>query len=252
MEDWRHTKWLFDNNARIVRGAVDDSRVNEVALRRVDSATDSYLPALLIDIVKESLNTLKLWFILQRAVCYAILSAVAQCVASDLLDYCLLELIEYALMDEYSLKIEANLTRVEEGVKGDLLSHFVNVHVRKNDGWIVSAPAPVISGGSLQGHNGLYVQLQGYPLQSSAGTSHDSFPRGCGTSEADLIDAGMARDPRSEMIIAAERLDHARGKELLRKLHQLKATIGGKRTIQLLATLRWLLYQSRLLTMASQ
>lgn len=219
LEDWRHTKWLFDNNARIVRGAIDDSRVNEVALRRVDSATDSYLPALLIDIVKEGLDTLKLWFILQRAVCYAILGAVTQCVTSDLLDYCLLELIEYALMDKYSLQIKANLTRVKESVKGDLLSHLVNVHVRENDGWIVSAPAQVINDGSLQEHDGLYVQLQGYPLQGSAGTSHDSFPRRSRTGEANLVDTGMARYPRSEMIVTAERLDHARREELLRKLH---------------------------------
>jgi hypothetical protein len=72
------------------------------------------------------------------------------------------------------------------------------------------------------------VQFEGHSLQRFAGALQHRLARVRGASEANLVDSWMARNPRAEIIVAAEGLHNAWREEFLRQLHQLKPTIGSE------------------------
>lgn len=132
------TERFFNNDPGCLRGYVDDSRVDEITLRRLNLAANSDVPALLLDILEKAFHALKLRSVLQRAMCYTFLGPIAQSIALDMFDKCFFELGINALVHKDSLKIEANLTRVEKCEKGHFLSSLVDIDVWEYDGWIVA------------------------------------------------------------------------------------------------------------------
>lgn len=81
------TKRLFDYNPRVIRWVIDDCWNDEVPRRPiVVLATDSNFLALLLDLVKETLDTLILHRVLDRPMRHAFVKAAANLQCFDLLN----------------------------------------------------------------------------------------------------------------------------------------------------------------------
>lgn len=88
------TKGLFRHNPRIFRWVVDESGGDEVTLRlKIILAANSDLLALLLDLGKETLDTLILHRVLYGPMCHAFFQAVADLGAFDLLHQSVTELV---------------------------------------------------------------------------------------------------------------------------------------------------------------
>lgn len=73
-----------------------------------------------------------------------------------------------------------------------------------------------------------YLQLESHTLQCLGSALHDQLSSMCRPSKANLVNAGMAGNPGSKVVVSAERLHDTRGEELLRKFNELQSTVWGE------------------------
>ena len=118
------TERLLDNDPRLLRRVINNSRSNKVSTvrLRVHLAASGNLPTLLLNIVKEGLDAVVLHRVLQGTVADALLRTVAKSVGLDVLDHGVSELAVDGLVHVDALEVEADLTRVQEGEESDLSS----------------------------------------------------------------------------------------------------------------------------------
>lgn len=110
-----------------------------------------------------------------------------------------------------------------------LFSDLVNVDVWEDDGWIISSTIPLVlvCWSHLRASH-RDSQLQCHSLQRLAGALDHELAGGRRPGEANLVDAGVAREPRAQPVVAAQRLHNTRREELLRQLDKLEAAVGSE------------------------
>lgn len=142
MADGRLTKRLLLHNARVLRGVVDDGRLDEVALARGDvGVAIGEFVALLLAVLEVALDLLVLHAVLDRAHEHALLVGWADLDGLCELDHLGQERLVDALVDVDALGRNADLAGVEEGAHGDFGSALLDIHVGKDNGRIVAATA---------------------------------------------------------------------------------------------------------------
>ena len=107
----RLTERLFNNDSRILWRIINNGRSNIISVlrRRLKLSTSSNLPTLLLDVLEESLDSVVLHLVLNRAMTGFFGGTVAEFVVLDVLDYCVAELFVDGFVDVDAFDIEADL-----------------------------------------------------------------------------------------------------------------------------------------------
>jgi hypothetical protein len=109
------------------------------------------------------------------------------------------------------------------GRVGYLCSGGFNVNVLADNGCVFSSTDIV----SLSCNKGIkHVQLKSNPLQGLARTLHNLLARRRRTRETDLLNKRVRCEPRTQVIITAQRLHNTGREEVLRELNELQTRVG--------------------------
>lgn len=203
------TERLLDHDLQLVRGIVDDGRLDHkvVAVLDLGAAKGEFIPVV-VGVQEELLDDVVLHLVLHGTEQVARVGRGR----TDLprlhdLGQRLQELLVDVLVHVDALARHAELTRVEERAHRDLRRDVLDVHVGADDAAVVPA------------------QLQRDTLQRLARGRHDLLARSDGPGEADLAHVRVLAQQRAGVVIAVQGLDDARREDVSDQLGELQDAV---------------------------